>query len=146
VLFSFDDQVVHFEFDRSQMTAASMEFVSKLGRFLASNPELWQSLKVEGHTDSRGTADYNLKLSEARAAQVRETLAQAGVPADRLVSRGMGLSSPIDRGPSDVSQARNRRVELSFVGVSDTKALRDAINRIRFETAIPQTCADGRCR
>lgn len=146
VLFSFDDQVVHFEFDRSRMTPASNEFISRLGRFLASNSQLWSSLKIEGHTDDRGTAEYNLKLSEARANQVRETLAQAGVPDERLVSRGMGLVSPVDRGPSDVSQARNRRVELSFVGVTDTKTLRDAINRIRFETTIPRTCDGDHCR
>ena len=125
---------------------ASQEFVSRLGRFLASNPQLWSSLKVEGHTDSRGTPEYNLKLSEARAAEVGRILTQAGIPQSRMFSRGIGLAYPIDRGPSDISQARNRRVELSFVGVSDARILRDAINRIRFETTIPRTCDGGHCK
>jgi outer membrane protein OmpA-like peptidoglycan-associated protein len=146
VLFSFDDQIVHFEFDRAQLAKGSSEFVERLGRFLASNPQLWSSLKIEGHTDTRGTADYNLKLSENRAQAVRQTLAQTGVPDDRMVSRGMGLTSPLDANVSDLSHARNRRVELSFTGVSDTRALRDGINRIRFETTMPSTCADGHCR
>lgn len=146
VLFSFDDQVVHFEFDRAQLTPGSREFVRRLGGYLAGNPQLWSSLRIDGHTDSRGTPDYNQRLSEARAAAVREELVRAGIPAVKLASRGFGLTSPIDRGPSDVSRARNRRVELSFNDVNDAKALRDAINRIRFETAMPHTCEGGRCR
>jgi outer membrane protein OmpA-like peptidoglycan-associated protein len=146
VLFSFDDQVVHFEFDRAELTPASKQFVGKLGSFLASRPELWSGLKIEGHTDTRGTADYNQRLSERRASAVVAALVDAGVPADRLSSRGMGLSSPLDRGPSDISRARNRRVELSFADVTDARALRDGIDRIRFETVVPETCRGERCR
>jgi outer membrane protein OmpA-like peptidoglycan-associated protein len=146
VLFSFDDQIVHFEFDRAELTPESRRFISRLGSFLAEHPELWASLKVEGHTDNRGTREYNQRLSEGRAAAVVAALESAGVPAGKLESRGMGLSSPLDRGPSDVSYARNRRVELSFSAVTDARALRDGINRIRFETSIPRTCSRGRCR
>lgn len=147
VLFSFDDQVVHFEFDRARLSPGSDEFVSRLGAYLGQNPDLWESLRIEGHTDSVGTPEYNVRLSEARATAVRQVLARSGVAEDKIASRGLGMASPLDRGPSDLSRARNRRVEFSFTGVKDAKALRDAINRIRFETAMPATCrGDGRCR
>ncbi len=146
LLFSFDDQIVHFEYDRAELAESSREFLKNLGEFLASHPGLWEGLKIEGHTDTRGTPEYNQKLSDERAQAVLAVLAQAGVDSERMSASGVGLNSPLDRGPSDISHARNRRVEMSFTQVTDARALRDGINRIRFSTLVPMTCLRGRCR
>jgi outer membrane protein OmpA-like peptidoglycan-associated protein len=71
-----------------------------------------QALAVElhGHADERGSAAYNLKLSQARAEAVRTRLVQAGIAADRITLRAFGKSRPLAPG----AHARNRRVELHF--------------------------------
>jgi outer membrane protein OmpA-like peptidoglycan-associated protein len=146
VMFSFDDQVVHFEFDKAQLTPESQAFVRKLGEYLASREDLWGRVRIEGHTDNRGSDEYNQRLSNARAGEIRRILAEAGVRQDRVESRGYGKAQPLDHGEDDVARARNRRVELSFSDVKSPKELRDQINRIKFASIKPSTCTDGSCR
>ena len=71
---------------------------------------------VEGHTDNVGGGDYNQKLSDARAASVRNWLVPHGIEAARLTSKGYGKSSPVADNSSDLGRARNRRVELAKLG------------------------------
>jgi outer membrane protein OmpA-like peptidoglycan-associated protein len=67
---------------------------------------------VEGHTDNVGKAEYNLDLSERRAAAVRDFLVSQGVVAGRLTSAGFGMTRPLaDNGTAEGRQ-RNRRVDL----------------------------------
>lgn len=146
VQFSFDDQVIHFEFDRAELLSESREFTRNLGKFLAHHSDLWSSARIEGHTDSRGSDEYNLRLSDARADAIRRALIDSGVPAEKLASRGYGKQRPIDSRESDVSRARNRRVEISFTDVKDSRALRDEINRLRFASVRPNTCSGEQCR
>ncbi len=71
-------------------------------------------LTIEGHTDNIGSADYNQKLSEARAGAVRDALVNRyGIAATRLTSRGYGLTKPVETNATPQGRARNRRVELS---------------------------------
>lgn len=144
--FTFDDQVVNFEFDKAQIRADSREFLARLGSFLAANASLWGHARIEGHTDSVGTTEYNQKLSEGRARAIADALIAAGVSSDRLDVRGMGKANPIDGREIAVARARNRRVEVSFSEVADGRKLRDEINRIRIATLSPQTCRGGNCR
>jgi outer membrane protein OmpA-like peptidoglycan-associated protein len=73
-----------------------------------------EMLTIEGHTDNIGSADYNQKLSEARAAAVRDALVNRyGVPSARLTSRGYGLTRPVETNATVEGRARNRRVELT---------------------------------
>jgi outer membrane protein OmpA-like peptidoglycan-associated protein len=146
LLMTFDDQVVHFEFDRAELKPESLQFLKALGAFLAENDSDWERLKIEGHTDFVGTEAYNLKLSQARAAAVRQALLDAGVAPHRIASLGLGKSRPIDLQASDLARARNRRVELSFSGVKDAQKIRDEVNRLKIAYATPATCQNGNCR
>jgi len=87
---------------------------------LKAYPEI-AKLRIEGHTDSRGSASTNQKLSEARAAAVLTYLVEHGVSADRMSSAGFGESKPID--PREVAEAwdKNRRVDF-FVEVWQDEA------------------------
>jgi outer membrane protein OmpA-like peptidoglycan-associated protein len=74
-------------------------------------------LTVEGHTDNVGTAEFNQTLSEKRAAAVREALvSQFSVPPARLVTKGFGLTRPLESNDTVAGRARNRRVELTCAG------------------------------
>ena len=70
------------------------------------------TLQVAGHTDSSGSASYNQRLSERRAASVADYLLSKNIPADRLVVLGYGESRPIADNASTEGRAENRRVEL----------------------------------
>jgi outer membrane protein OmpA-like peptidoglycan-associated protein len=84
--------------------------IAKLAGILLILPEL--NLRVEGHTDSTGSADYNQTLSERRASSVRDFLAQQGIGAQRMVSVGYGLTRPVADNSTREGRARNRRVEI----------------------------------
>lgn len=69
-------------------------------------------LTVEGHTDSQGTADYNLELSQRRADAVRTYLISRNYPADRVQARGIGKGRPVADNANPEGRANNRRVEI----------------------------------
>jgi len=75
-----------------------------------------QKVEIAGHTDSVGSDEYNQVLSEKRAAAVKDFLVSEGCNADRLVTVGYGRSKPVESNESDEGRAKNRRVELRFVG------------------------------
>ena len=76
----------------------------------AQKSAIW--VEIEGHTDNVGGAAYNQKLSEDRAASVRNWLVTHGIGAQRLQSKGFGLTQPVADNATDLGRARNRRVEL----------------------------------
>ena len=80
---------------------------------LKKNPSL--KIEVQGHTDNRGLAEYNLKLSENRAKAVRDYFIKAGIAESRLKTRGYGLTKPAVPNTSPENWAKNRRVELKPV-------------------------------
>lgn len=69
---------------------------------------------VHGHADSRGTADYNMKLSKSRAAFVKRRLVQYGIPAEMIITRAFGETRPAAKGDSAEALRKNRRVEIYF--------------------------------
>jgi outer membrane protein OmpA-like peptidoglycan-associated protein len=77
---------------------------------MKSNPAL--KLEIDGHTDNVGAHDYNVKLSQDRAAAVVAALKTAGVDATRLSSNGFGPDKPIADEATAEGRAKNRRVEL----------------------------------
>ncbi len=100
-----------FDPDSHTIKGESMKTLKEIGRLLEDDPEL--RLSIEGHTDSDGSDEHNLTLSQNRANSVREYLiATYGVGADRLEAKGQGESSPIDTNDSSEGKANNRRVEL----------------------------------
>src|SRR5262249_49654574 len=86
-----------------------------LGRVagLMSSHAAWDGT-IEGHTDNIGSAEYTLALSTRRAAAVREVLVHRyNVAADRVETRGYGLTRPVETNATDEGRAHNRRVEVS---------------------------------
>jgi OOP family OmpA-OmpF porin len=79
------------------------------------------NLAVTGYTDSRGTAKYNQKLSEKRAASVKAYLVKKGVAADRIATKGEGEANPVGDNKTKAGQAQNRRVEITSVVREESK-------------------------
>lgn len=105
---------VFFETDSPKVQAVSLPWLDAVAALMNAHPEL-QKVLVSGHTDSRGDAKYNLDLSSARAAAVRDYLVAHGVAASRLSAAGFGESRPLDTAETDAAYARNRRVEFVVI-------------------------------
>jgi outer membrane protein OmpA-like peptidoglycan-associated protein len=107
-----------FDFDKDVIKPESKPTLDEIATLLSGKPDL--KVKIVGHTDNQGTAEYNLDLSKRRAASVVAALTgQYGIAADRLTSEGMGASQPVDTNDTDAGRAKNRRVELVAQGTSD---------------------------
>ncbi|MFN8890276.1 MAG: OmpA family protein, partial [Cyclobacteriaceae bacterium] len=70
---------------------------------------------LTGHTDERGTDDYNLKLSEQRVKAVAAYLSEKGIDRKRITVKGEGKRKPLSSGKDEAAHALNRRVEIEFV-------------------------------
>lgn len=104
------NEKVHFRTAKSDILPASFPLLNEVADVLLSNPEI--HVRIEGHTDSVGKADYNQRLSEERAASVMSYLVGRGVEPSRMVSQGFGLSRPIEDNSTETGRAANRRVEI----------------------------------
>jgi peptidoglycan-associated lipoprotein len=101
--------VVYFEFDSSALTEAGRAILDKQVALLKKTGA---SVRLEGHTDERGTREYNIALGERRANAVRDYMMVNGVPGSRLESISYGEEKPVSYGSSEVSWSQNRRVEI----------------------------------
>ncbi len=99
-----------FDTNEASLKDEAKVVIAKLAGILLIMPEL--NLRVEGHTDSTGSADYNQGLSERRAASVRDFLAQQGIEWQRMMSVGYGLTRPVADNSTRDGRAKNRRVEI----------------------------------
>jgi outer membrane protein OmpA-like peptidoglycan-associated protein len=99
-------------FDTNQATLKNEArvVIAKLAGILLILPEL--NLRVEGHTDSTGSPEYNQGLSERRAGSVRDFLAQQGIDWQRMIAVGYGLTRPVADNSTREGRAKNRRVEI----------------------------------
>jgi len=101
---------VNFEFDKSNIDAASAGVLDVAAEQLSSCPNV--AVRVDGHTDSVGTDAYNQGLSERRANAVMSHLVDRGVSASRLTATGYGEKNPVASNDTAEGRALNRRVEL----------------------------------
>jgi len=104
---------VNFEVNSAKLNADSMAALDIVADSLLKNPDA--KLEVGGHTDNKGSAAYNKKLSAARAKSVMDYLVQKSVPAARLTAKGYGLEKPIADNKTADGRAQNRRVELQKI-------------------------------
>jgi outer membrane protein OmpA-like peptidoglycan-associated protein len=108
---------VTFELGSAELTPAAKDIVKTLAAAMNSDQLSGYRFQVEGHTDSTGTPDANMDLSQRRANAVREDLiSEYNVPGDRLVAVGKGQNEPID--PAHPEAAANRRVQIVNLGAS----------------------------
>lgn len=103
---------VLFDSGRSTLRPEAREKLSKLAGVLLAYGEAYK-LQFEGHTDSIGSDDFNMKLSQARAEAVRDYMLSAGISAARITgATGYGKTVPVASNDTDAGRARNRRVEI----------------------------------
>lgn len=99
-----------FEFNSEQLDLQQRANLQRIARTLSEVGI--DGLRIEGHSDNVGEADYNQRLSQRRAAVVAQVLAGAGMKSERLVVRGFGKDKPIADNASESGRAQNRRVAL----------------------------------
>jgi outer membrane protein OmpA-like peptidoglycan-associated protein len=101
---------IQFEFDKDAITPESDPTLILVAELLMKNPRL--KVICLAHTDSVGTEEYNLDLSERRARSVKSFLVKEGVAPPSIRFRGMGYSRPLADNSTDEGRAKNRRVEF----------------------------------
>ena len=106
----FVSLTIGFQFNSAQITPESASTLATLAQALKSEELGGLEFMVEGHTDGKGTPEYNLKLSQQRAATVKTYLMQAGVDAKRLQSQGKGDTELVNT--QDRFASENRRVKV----------------------------------
>ena len=121
IVIKFKEQVL-FAYDRSDLNANAKTSLDKLRTTLLKYPET--NITIIGHTDSRGTKEYNQTLSESRANSVANYTSQNGIDKNRLTAIGKGETDPIANNNTDEGSASNRRVE--FVITANDKMKADA--------------------
>ena len=87
-----------------------MGTLNEIVKLMNEHPDL--NFRIEGHTDSDGDESFNQKLSEDRAAAVKNMLAKLGIDGSRLESKGWGESKPLSENSTPEAKANNRRVEF----------------------------------
>ncbi|ACY17302.1 OmpA/MotB domain protein [Haliangium ochraceum DSM 14365] len=115
---------VYFETDKARIRSRSFALLNNVVQVLEAHPEI-ANVRIEGHTDDRGSDAYNLDLSDRRAASVVSFLIEAGVDPVRLQSVGYGETRPVRENGSREGRAANRRVEFHIV--RDAEPARGAV-------------------
>lgn len=98
---------VFFGFDKSNLSAEAVKVLKVQAEYLKANPDT--QVVVEGHTDDRGTREYNLALGERRAVAVKNYLISRGVDADRIRVISYGKERPAVVGANEAAWSQNRR-------------------------------------
>jgi outer membrane protein OmpA-like peptidoglycan-associated protein len=105
---------VNFEFDKARLTPNAKTILDNVGDELVANPQI--NVELGGHTDSKGSDEYNQKLSERRAKSVVQYLVGRGIDNGRMTAAGYGETQPVADNDTDEGRELNRRVELKIVG------------------------------
>jgi outer membrane protein OmpA-like peptidoglycan-associated protein len=103
-------QDILFAVDSAQLRPDLRADLQVIAANLRRNPD--SIIRVVGHTDSTGSLDYNMRLSERRADSVAAELIQNGVPGQRIITQGMGPQQPVASNATAAGRAQNRRVEI----------------------------------
>ena len=102
---------VYFEYNKATIKSESFPILDAVAATLQGNPDI-QAIEIQGHTDARGNANYNLRLSDDRSKSVRRYLIGKGIEAGRLRAKGYGKTVLIDPSNTEEAHAKNRRVEF----------------------------------
>ncbi|MFW5813704.1 MAG: OmpA family protein, partial [Fibrobacterota bacterium] len=118
-------RAINFKTASAEIMSASHTSLDFVAKFLKQYPHL--RYEIQGHTDSQGKDEYNLLLSAARAASVRDYLLSKGVPEDRLIAIGYGEGVPVADNTTAAGRAANRRVEFVII---ETPAQYDSLKKL----------------
>lgn len=104
---------IYFDFDKTTLKSESFTELDKVVQFLNDHPSL--EIEIAGHTDDKGSDDYNLNLSQGRAQAVVDYIVGQGIDSSRLEAHGYGETKPIASNDTDEGRAENRRVEFTIL-------------------------------
>lgn len=104
---------IYFKSDSDQIIGDSYTILNEIANIMLQYPNT--QFTIDGHTDNRAPASYNLRLSKKRAASVLNYLANMGVRSDRLYAIGHGLENPTHPNTTAEGRKRNRRVEINYI-------------------------------
>lgn len=107
-------RTIYFDFDSFEIKATDRELIQAHARYLAQNPD--QKVVLEGHTDERGTREYNIALGERRAKAVSQLLLLQGVAQSQIDMISFGEERPVAMGHDESAWSLNRRVEILYSG------------------------------
>jgi peptidoglycan-associated lipoprotein len=106
------ENVIYFDFDRSDIRPEYATLINSHAKYLAGSSAV--RIRVEGHTDERGSREYNIALAERRAQAVRRALMLQGAGDAQLTTVSYGEERPAAIGSDESAYQRNRRVELVY--------------------------------
>lgn len=113
---AFDNLV--FEFNKDVIKPSSYSYLDELADVMVQEPT-WK-LQIIGHTDNKGSEEYNLDLSTRRANSVKKYLISKGVKEEIITSEGRGETEPIDTNDTEQGREKNRRVEFVIIKPDNT--------------------------
>src|SRR5690554_4995102 len=100
----------NFEPETAKLQRDSMRFIYDIFGMMKRNPGL--KITIEGHTDTMGSKESSMALSESRAESVKSALVSKGISSDRISTKGYGSSKPVSDNKSEEGRAKNRRMEI----------------------------------
>ena len=121
-------QGIQFETGKSTIKRSSYPILDQIVQVMRDNPEY--KLEIQGHTDSTGSKERNLEISELRAAAVKAYLVKHGIDTNRITSAGYGDTRPVADNKTAAGRAKNRRVELTV-----------SFEQVSYETVQPDSTA-----
>jgi peptidoglycan-associated lipoprotein len=106
-------RIVYFDFDSSEIKGEGPAIVGAHAKYLAASPTV--KVRLEGHTDERGSREYNIGLGERRAQAVRRAMLLQGATEAQLSTVSYGAERPVATGSNEAAWAQNRRVEIVYL-------------------------------
>lgn len=104
---------IFFEFDKATLQPESFPELNRLVNLLKDNPKM--SIEIAGHTDNKGSDEYNLNLSQERANSVMNYIIEQGINANRITAQGYGETKPVSTNETEEGMQMNRRVEFQIL-------------------------------
>jgi peptidoglycan-associated lipoprotein len=104
--------VIYFDYDKAEIKSEYVGVIAENAKFLNGNVN--RKIRLEGHTDERGSREYNIGLGERRAQQVRRALMLQGVTEAQVTTVSYGEERPAASGSDEEAYGKNRRVEMSY--------------------------------
>ena len=110
---------IFFDFDKTTLRPESIPQLERVVQFMEENPTV--VVEIGGHTDSKGSDEYNINLSQGRADAVVDYVIDRGVDFSRIITRGYGEHHPLDTNATDEGRQTNRRVEFKILEINNVE-------------------------
>lgn len=121
IVVDFSEKIL-FAYNKSALNTKATANLNSLVKILDEYPDT--NIEIQGHTDSKGSDDYNMRLSERRASEVASYLRTRGISGPRMLTKGYGETAPVAENDSEDGRAQNRRV--TFLITANQKMVEDA--------------------